>query len=75
MAIDVNGTKATIKAGIKTAMANEFATEENGYTEETYDVIAGIIADAIGTALSHIKTDADVTGVSSGGDTVAGGVD
>lgn len=70
MAIDVSGTTATIKAEIKTACAAAF-----GLTEETYDSFAQVIADAIGTALSHIKTDADVTGVSAGGDTVSGGVD
>jgi hypothetical protein len=70
MPIDVNGTKATIKAALKTAFATEF-----GLSETAYDAFSGIIADAIGTALSHIKTDADVTGVTSGSDTVAGGVD
>jgi hypothetical protein len=69
MAIDVSGTKATIKAGLKTALATEF-----GLSEATYDAFADIIADAIGTALTHIKDDADVTGVTSGSDTVAGGV-
>lgn len=70
MAIDVNGTKATIKADLKTALSAAF-----GLAEADYDSFAGIIADAIATSLSHIKTDADVTGVSAGGDTVSGGVD
>ena len=70
MAIDVSGTKAAIKAQLKT----DFAAL-SGLTEATYDDVSEILSTAIAAALQHIKDDADVTGVSSGGDTVAGGVD
>jgi hypothetical protein len=70
MAIDVSGTVATMKATMKTAMKNEW-----GNTEADYDKLAQFITDAIGTAMQHIKDNADVTGVTSGVDTVAGGVD
>jgi hypothetical protein len=70
MAIDVSATKAVIKANLKTSMAAAY-----GQDESAYDEFAGFIADAIGAGLQHVKDDADLTGVSSGGDTVPGGVD
>ncbi len=71
MAINVSGTNATVKAAIKTAMATAY-----GEAESVYDEFAGILADAIATPiLDEIKDNADLTGVTSGGDTVAGGVD
>jgi len=78
MAINIATTKAaaiaSAKANIKTAMATAY-----GEPEATYDEFAGIIANGVGEAiedaLTEIKTNADVTGVTAGSDTVAGGVD
>ena len=70
MAIDVTTTKAAIEAALKADLAAAF-----GLPEATYDDFAAAIASAIATALQHVKSDADVTGVTAGGDTVAGGVD
>lgn len=70
MAIDVAGTKAAIKAQLKTDLA-----ASTGLTEAQYEDFAEAVASGIAAALQHVKDDADLTGVSSGGDTVLGGVD
>ena len=71
MAIDVTATTAASRAAIKTAMAAAY-----GEAESVYDEFAGILADnVVKVVLDEIKDNADVTGVTSGSDTVAGGVD
>ena len=70
MASNVAGTNATVKAAIKTAMASAY-----GEPEATYDEFAGILADAISDSiLNEIKDNADLTDVTSGSETVSGGV-
>ena len=71
MAINVTAVKATAKAALKTAMALEL-----GEPESTYDTVAGLFTDSVVDAiLTEIKVNADLTGVTAGGDTVVGGVD
>ena len=71
MAIDITTTRATAKAALKTGMSTAF-----GESEATYDTVAGVFVDAIVQAvLDEIKDNADLTGVTSGSDTVTGGVD
>ena len=71
MAINVATVQANVRAGLKTAFAAEF-----GEAESFYDTIAGIFSDEIVVAiLDEVKDNADVVGVTSGSDTVVGGVD
>ncbi len=71
MAIDIAAVKVTAKAALKTAMAAEL-----GEPEATYDAVAGLFTDSVIDAiLTEIKDNADLTGVTSGSDTVAEGVD
>ena len=70
MAINVDTAKASIKAAIKTQAVSLW-----GHTEPDYDDFATLLSDAIGLALQTIKDTADVTGVTSGSETVSGGVD
>jgi hypothetical protein len=70
VAIDVNIAKATIKAAIKAQAVSLW-----GHTEPDYDDFATLLSDAIGLALQTVKDNADVTGVTSGSETVSGGVD
>lgn len=71
MAINVTQIQADVKAAIKTAMSTAY-----GEAESVYDEFAGILSDAVVPAiLNEIKDNADLTGVTEGSDTVAGGVD
>ena len=71
MAINVTTIQANAKAALKTAMSLAY-----GEPEAAYDEFAGILADNIVPAiLDEIKDNADLTGVTAGTDTVAGGVD
>lgn len=69
----------TPTAAMKLAIKNEFDTQFGGTPPTTEDAIstamAEVIAVAIQQALTEIKDNADVTGVTTGGSTVAGGVD
>lgn len=62
-----------------TAIEAEFVSQFGGGSPPTTEAaistaMANVIAVAIKLALTEVKDNADVTGVSSGGDTVAGGV-
>jgi hypothetical protein len=75
MAITTTPTEA-----MKTAIKDEFVSQFGGgsppSTEEAIaTALAEVMAKCIELALTEVKTNADVVGVSSGGDTVAGGVD
>lgn len=71
MAITVSTIQSNVKAALKTAMNVAY-----GEPEAAYDEFAGILADAIVPAiLDEVKDNADLTGVTSGSDTVVGGVD
>ena len=71
MAIDIAAVKATAKAALKTSMSSAL-----GEPEATYDQVAGLFTESVIDAiLTEIKDNADLTGVTSGSDTVAGGVD
>jgi hypothetical protein len=71
MAIDVATVQANVKAALKAAMSAAY-----GEPESAYDELAGILADNIVPAiLGEIKNNADVVGVTSGTETVVGGVD
>ena len=71
MAINITAVKATAKAALKTAMSTEF-----GESEATYDTVAGVFTESVIDAiLNEIKDNADLTDVTAGSDTVAGGVD
>ena len=70
----------TPTAGMKTAIKDAFTAEFGGGSppsseEAIATAMAEVIAKAVELALIEVKDNADVTGVSSGGDTVAGGVD
>lgn len=70
----------TPTAGMITAIKNEFIAQFPSVnppdTEAAIaDGMAAVIAVAIEQALTEVKTNADVTGVDAGGDTVSGGVD
>jgi hypothetical protein len=70
MAINVETAKNTIKANLKRKMSLAYEKPE-----DVYDQFAGFIADAISEALQHVKDHADVTGVTAGTETIAGGID
>lgn len=70
MAITVATIQSAVRDSIKAAMDTAY-----GGGEAKYDEFAGIMSDAIVPAiLNEIKDNADLTGVTSGSDTVIGGV-
>ena len=76
MAIDTTpggANELAIIAAIKNGMLTEYAAKNPDPAE--METLARAIAPGIMTALQHIKDSADVTGVTSGAETVAGGVD
>ena len=74
MAIDVAATKAAAIVAMKAQFDIEFA-EPAATSDAGLQSLANAIAEGIEIALQEIKDNADLTGVTSGGDTVAGGVD
>ena len=74
MAIDVATAKAAAIAAVKAQLDIDFATAAPD-ADTGLQFLADAIGEAIEVALDEIKDNADLTGVTSGGDTVAGGVD
>jgi len=76
MAINVATTKATAVTAAFNKLFDDLVT--NGPVSDAQSGLQAI-ADAIGlaveVALNEVKTNADVTGVTAGADTVGGGVD
>lgn len=70
----------TIRAAVEAAVAAEFPNQfPEGSPPDTTtaisDAMAALFGEASDVIIAAIKTDADLTGVTSGSDTVAGGVD
>lgn len=67
---------STMKANIKAAFITEFGGGSPPSTEDAIaTAMANVIAVAIEEALTEVKTNADLVGVTANGDTVPGGVD
>lgn len=69
---------ATIQAAAKAAVEAEFPNFDNsaGQTEAQIGASMGdLIASIVPSIINAIKDDADLTGVTAGTDTVAGGID
>jgi len=70
----------TPTAAMKTAIKDAFVAQFGGASPPTTEAaiataMAEVIAVAIQKALEEVKTNADVTGVTTGSSTVSGGVD
>ncbi len=73
MAINIPTTNAAIVTALSQAMFNEFGTGSTVLAD--YIPFATVIADAVGDIILQVmKDDADLVGVTSGPDTVGGGV-
>lgn len=71
---------ATIESAVAVTVKAEFITEFGGASPPATEdaiatAIANVIAKVVPDIIAAIKTDADLTGVTSGSDTVLGGVD
>jgi hypothetical protein len=74
MAITTTPT-ASMKAAIKNAFVTQFGGGSPPTTEDAIaTAMAEVIAVAIQQAMVEVATNADLTGVTAGSDTVAGGV-
>ena len=71
MAISASTAETAAAAAVKAELIVKFPTA----TVSGLGDLADAIAKAASVAVQHVKDDADLTGVTSGGDTVAGGVD
>ncbi len=71
---------ATIRAAVEAAVAAEFPNQfpevdPPDTTTDIADALAALFGEMSDVIIAAMKTDADLTGVTSGSDTVAGGVD
>ena len=77
MAINRDQLKIDLTDYIKQALADytNATVDGAGVDANNFEAFAAIMAEAMARVAEHIKDDADVTGVTSGSDTVIGGVE
>lgn len=75
MALNATDTKEAIVAAVEVAFAEKFPEEDTPDTTEAIATAMGeVIAEVVDAIFAALTDDAEISGVTSGGDTVGPGV-
>lgn len=75
MALNATTIEATVKSAVKAQFLTSFGDPPPTSAEDIADAMAEVIAQVVPGIIAAVKSDADLTGVTAGSDTVSGGVD